>query len=211
MIEYSADGKSALYCGYKFRKDGKTGYYLCSCKTDAGKRERLHNFVYRKEHNLDAIPAGYHVHHKDGNKDNNDVSNLELLTAHDHEIYHGSILTDAQRQKRRENIIANATPKARQWHGTDEGKSWHIQHGKEVYAKRQIQVYQCDNCGTEFITKNVYNNKSNKFCCKACKAAYRRKMGVDDIDRECAVCGCVFRCNKYSTVKRCKACRNRKR
>jgi len=42
---------------------------------------------YRKiweEHNQQKIPKGYHIHHIDGNHDNNDPLNLECLSADDH-------------------------------------------------------------------------------------------------------------------------------
>lgn len=209
-VVYSADGKSAAYCGYKFRKDVKTGYYLCSTKTDTGKRERLHSFVYRTEHGLPAIPAGYHVHHLDGNKDNNDIGNLVLLSASEHEYYHAVNVSDDVKQRKRANIVKNAMPAAREWHGSDEGKDWHRQHGIEAYAGRKEISYRCDNCDKMFLTRHVYSASSKKFCCNACKAEYRRRSGADDIDRVCAECGNVFRCNKYSSVKRCDVCRDRR-
>jgi len=36
-------------------------------------------------------PYGYHIHHIDGNKDNNDISNLECLSPDDHAKRHGYI------------------------------------------------------------------------------------------------------------------------
>lgn len=42
---------------------------------------------YRKiweEHNQQKIPNGYHIHHIDGNRDNNDPLNLECLSAKEH-------------------------------------------------------------------------------------------------------------------------------
>lgn len=67
-IQYSADGNIAFYCGYKFRRDPKSGYYLCTKNTDVQRRERLHVFVWRKAYG--EIPEGYHIHHVDGNKRN---------------------------------------------------------------------------------------------------------------------------------------------
>ena len=37
-----------------------------------------HRIVYEKHHG--PIPSGYDVHHRDGDKLNNDISNLELLS-----------------------------------------------------------------------------------------------------------------------------------
>lgn len=210
-VIYSADGKTATYCGYTFRKGPKTGYFLCTKKTDAGKRERLHVYVYRTEHNLPVIPAGYHVHHVDMDKNNNDVTNLILLSAAEHEHLHAENIDEDILQRKRENVTANAMPKARKWHSTPKGKEWHIEHGIEAFANRKLNEYVCDNCGKTFITRHVYSIKSHKFCCNACKAESRRKSGVDNVDRQCAICGQTFRCNKYSLVKRCYICRDRNR
>lgn len=43
---------------------------------------RIHRLV--AETFIGNIPTGYHVHHKDGNKQNNDVDNLEILSIKDH-------------------------------------------------------------------------------------------------------------------------------
>lgn len=42
------------------------------------RREFVHRLVWM-EHN-GPIPEGFHVHHKDGDKTNNEISNLELLS-----------------------------------------------------------------------------------------------------------------------------------
>ena len=57
------------------RFDGVT-YYLCG-EYFQRKGRRLHRAVW--EHHNGKIPNGYHVHHKDGDRNNNDISNLELL------------------------------------------------------------------------------------------------------------------------------------
>lgn len=87
-IKYSADGNYAFYCGYRFRKDPKTGYFLCTKKTDSGKRERLHVYVWRKERG--EIPSGYHIHHLDENKDNNEPGNLVCISGKDHTSFHSA-------------------------------------------------------------------------------------------------------------------------
>lgn len=45
MVEYLENGDLALYNGYKFRKDKRTGYYLSS-RIINGKRRRLHVYIY---------------------------------------------------------------------------------------------------------------------------------------------------------------------
>lgn len=206
MIKYSADSKYAIYCGYKFRKDPKTGYYLCSKKTDAGKRERLHEYVWRISNG--EIPKGYQIHHKDRNKDNNEIDNLELLSAKEHMTVHAMLRTEEEKQKLKDNLLVNAMPKAKEWHSSPKGKEWHSKQGKENYRKRQLREYECTNCGCLFNTKNIYNVKSTHFCSNKCKSAYRRKLGVDNIEKQCQICGKTYIANKYSATKRCEECRN---
>lgn len=207
MIQYSADGKYAAYCGYRFRKDPKTGYFLCSTKTDIGKRERLHCFVYRRTHGMAEIPDGYAVHHKDGNKSNNEPENLDLLSKSEHASHHASLWDDKKRDAMRQNLLENAMPKATAWHKTDCGREWHKQHFEAVKDKLLAkEEFVCDYCGSVFIAQK---NGHTRFCSNNCKSAFRRKSGVDNVQRECAVCGAEFTTNKYSCRKYCEACQNK--
>ena len=56
------------------------GYYIIS------KKIYLHRYIW-EQHN-GKIPEGYLVHHKDGNKTNNSLDNLELLERPDHQRLH---------------------------------------------------------------------------------------------------------------------------
>jgi hypothetical protein len=56
------------------------------CITVAGKEIKLHVFIWEQAHG--EKPDGYEVHHKDRNKGNYDLSNLELLTNSDHGRVH---------------------------------------------------------------------------------------------------------------------------
>lgn len=51
----------------------KNGYYGARLN---GKEASLHCYLYEKEHG--AIPKGYHVHHIDSNRGNNNINNLQL-------------------------------------------------------------------------------------------------------------------------------------
>lgn len=55
-----------------------TGYYGCT----TGDRHLLHRAVW--EHHNGTIPDGYDVHHRDGDKTNNDPANLECLPKEEH-------------------------------------------------------------------------------------------------------------------------------
>jgi hypothetical protein len=59
---------------------GENGYLR------TGRDKYVHRMVWEKHHG--PIPNGHHIHHKDGDKLNNVIENLELLTASEHGCLH---------------------------------------------------------------------------------------------------------------------------
>lgn len=194
MIEYVENGDLALIDGLKFRRDKRTGYYL-----NRKNQVRLHRYIWEKYNG--SIAPGFHIHHIDCNKRNNNIENLAIIEKGEHERLHGSMLTEEQKQKLRENLMENAVPEASKWHGSKNGREWHRQH----YEKKKDALYAktikvCEYCGKEYET---INNGNNRFCSNNCKAAWRRESGVDDEIRKCAFCGKEFTANKYTAKKFC--------
>ncbi len=64
---------------YYLRNDG---YYISTKEP----KELLHRVIW--EEYFGPIPDGYHIHHKDEDKTNNKIDNLELLSASDHHKTH---------------------------------------------------------------------------------------------------------------------------
>jgi len=62
----------------------KDGYYQISSGIHQGKL--LHRLVY--ENNFGSIPKGFHIHHIDGNKENNVPGNLMILSKSNHHSMH---------------------------------------------------------------------------------------------------------------------------
>lgn len=76
-----------LFKGGTLTKKG----YLRTKRSQYGKARMVHDLVWEEEYGQ--IPPGMSVHHKDENKKNNDISNLELLDAVTHKRKHtGAIL-----------------------------------------------------------------------------------------------------------------------
>lgn len=203
MIEYIDNGKRAVFGGLVFTRDDKTGYYLNSTI-----HARLHRMVYEQYNG--AIPDGYHVHHIDHDRGNNEPSNLIALSPGDHQRLHGEEMSDEQRKKLADNLRKNVIPAAAEWHKSEVGHIWHLKHyadnAESMHARRWMICAYC-NAGFYGVA-----NGTTRFCSNACKSAWRRKAGLDNEVRRCAFCGKEFTANKYADTQTCSySCANRRR
>lgn len=184
--------KYQYYNGLKFTRDEKTGYYL-----NATNRIRMHRYVWECING--PIPEGYEIHHIDHNKANNDISNLMLLTREEHKALHSAELTQDQRDWYRKNFAENARPAAAAWHRSEEGRAWHQEHAKNTLGKIEEQSYVCEFCGNPFQSRIA----NSRFCSNACKSAWRRSSGVDDVSGICEVCGNQMTYNRFHPKRTC--------
>ena len=190
--------KHQYFDGIKFTRDDKTGYYL---NTTIGKR--MHRYVW--EFYNGEIPKTYQIHHKDGDKSNNDIANLELIQSGEHQRLHGENLTEEERQKKRENMEKKARPAAIAWHKSEAGREWHRQHAKETLLIREPKEKVCEFCGKSYSTIQY----ASRFCSNKCKSANRRKDKADTVIKKCEICGKEFETNKYSGTVTCsRSCAN---
>lgn len=190
--------------GIYFYKETDSGYYLGNVAIPGRKRHypmRLHVYIWQKYNG--EIPKGYHVHHKDENKDNNDISNLELLKAFDHLSYHAS--DHAALSRRNMNEVVH--PAAIAWHKSENAKDFHKSHyeniSKEIWMAPVTKV--CESCGKEYTTTHA-KAKTSKYCSNNCKAAARRRRGDDKIEYTCPQCGKTYMKYKYSKAVLCQEC-----
>ena len=199
-VQYIEKTKIAYFNGYKFVRDDKTNYYLSSGKIE-GHRKRLHRYIW--EYYNGEIPKGYDIHHKDHNKDNNELENLELLTSSEHKKRHAKETTEELKERYRKNLEEKARPKAIEWHKSEKSKKFHQKQYKRSLGLIKPQEYKCEICGTIY---KAIPKKTNRFCSNKCKAKWRRESGIDNIERKCEVCGEPFVCNKYSKITKCYNC-----
>lgn len=195
--------KYQYFNGVKFTRDDKTGYYL-----NSSIRKRMHRYVW--EYYNGAIPEGYQIHHKDKDKSNNDISNLECIPFSSHAKLHSKEKAQIRYDEMIDNLKANALPKAIEWHKSDKGRQWHKEHYETMKEKlHPTQKVICEMCNKEYEAKRL---KDNRFCSAKCKSAWRRKSGVDNEIRICPVCNKEFTVNKYSKTETCsRSCANKKR
>ena len=184
---------SIKFQGRKYTRKPNGYYYNCST------RKHLHQAIWIAHNG--PIPEGCEIHHKDLNKENNDISNLECLTKKEHHDLHNALLTEEERQWRRDNIKNNAIPAAIAWHKSEEGRAWHREHAKKMaetgssgFTKRVPLV--CTNCGKNYEGV-VKASQPNRFCSNKCKSAYRRKQGLNNVEVKCPICGKRFIVDKY--------------
>lgn len=202
-IQYVDDGDVAIFDNLSFRRDKRTGYFL-----NAKTHKRLHIYVW--EYYNGKIPKGHHIHHKDFDKNNNELENLELLSASEHQKLHGESWSKERYEQQTKILKEKAVPKATEWHKSESGHKWHKEHYEQTKDKlHKKDDFVCLNCGNAFTAEI---SGQNKFCSNKCKSAYRRKSGVDNEKRKCEVCGAEFTTNKYSKAKTCsRKCSNKMR
>lgn len=183
--------------GRSFYQDKSTGYWI---SVDAP-RLRAHRWVWNNVNGT--IPESCQIHHRDGNKSNNDISNLQLVSHRQHALLH---LTEEKREKLRKqaNSVRHLT---KEWHKSKEGRAWHKYHAqKEGFGKWEFPEKACGHCQRPFKPANHHNI----FCSNACKSAWRRAKKLDHVDLVCKGCGQVFSENKYAKRIYCsRACAKR--
>lgn len=123
---FFAKHKTKKYCGLECRKgfdkaNRKKVYDDCSVTTDnrylrlcSGKykNERLHRHIAKKYFGDEAV-KGMVVHHIDGNRLNNEIENLQLMTNKEHVSLHSKQQAEKRKEKRRQEILsAGGDPEA---------------------------------------------------------------------------------------------------
>lgn len=159
----------------------------------------MHRVVW--EHHNGPIPKGYDVHHKDGNKGNNDITNLEILTRSAHLTLHGLAHAKADPEKYRRHVREVMQPLAAKWHGSEAGREWHSTNAKKFWKRFKKETFACAWCKKEYETFRM--SRKRGFCSMSCQNMARKASGVDDEQRTCEVCGKVFTANKYKKVRSC--------
>lgn len=124
----------------------------------------LHRQVY--EDHYGPIPKRFHIHHKDGNKLNNNISNLECLSESDHHRKTWKNDDGTKKELARKNI-----KKAIEWRKKPEAKPILSKKNKKAWQKRFFEKCICKKCNKEFKSRMP---KLAKWCSKQCCNAYHK-------------------------------------
>lgn len=172
-----------------------SGYYKADHSIGG---EYMHRAVWH--HHNGEIPDGVVIHHLDHDRAHNDIDNLDAMDAGAHASMHGSERAAADPEGARLHM-ASIRPKASEWHRSEEGRAWHVEHGARVAAAQPIDQHACVRCGREYEVKR--GGRKVGYCSAACQSAARRESGVDDEQRKCVVCTRSFVTNRYSKGQTC--------
>lgn len=148
--------------GVKYKLE-KSGYYRQTTNWNSPKNSvRLHQAVW--EFYNGPIPQGYYIHHKDGNRANNDILNLELVTPKQHALRHAS---KERKELSRKNLqLAIEAARYCDYRKDSDAIS---KASKLGWERRPYFKHTCQLCGKEFETKT----RSCKYCSTKCKNTAR--------------------------------------
>lgn len=196
-MEIKTETKIVTYIecdGMKFYSD-KRGYWISSNNGGKSSPKRLHVYVWEKHNG--PVPSGYHIHHIDGDTNNNEIENLLMMLQEEHLKMHRASASNKAISKR--NMQNYAQPKAIEWHKSAAGHTWHISQYANVKDRFHAKVCTvCAVCG-----KEVLSRPGTKFCSNACKSKHRREMGYDNVAKICQHCGKEYWYSKYFKTKYC--------
>ncbi len=174
------------YFGKRFYQD-KKGYWVNSMPIHAQRWVWINHYG--------AISEGMDIHHKDSDKSNNEIDNLELINRSDHLKKHwqeGNFDLDQRRKQLSE---------ARLWLKTPQGKKTQSDKTKKSWEKRKLNPYKkiCLGCDKEFETYQ----KWAKCCEPNCYVKWRRKNKIVFIAKKCWICGNIYYIEKSSKIRTC--------
>ncbi len=122
-----------------------------------------HRWVW--ENHNGPIPDNMDVHHIDGNKANNELENLMILSRSDHRKEHW--------QDENLRVVALKqldSVRPIEWLQSNEGRKTVSEKGKQIWKERKEKIIICEECGVEKAFK-----RWARFCCKACYMKWRWK------------------------------------
>ena len=135
----------------------------------------LHRVVW--EYFNGKIPSGYVIHHKDHNRANNNIENLQMMTRKEHSLTHYPDSLPVAAPKKRTFICQFC---GKEYEAFDNGKNKFCSTKcTNEFRKRHLKK-TCKYCGKEFWT----SRKSVNYCSKSCGL-----KGIATVyDKVCPIC-----------------------
>lgn len=139
----------------------KSGYWTREKVLENGKRRcvLLHRVVW-EDHN-GPIPPKYHIHHKDGDRGNWDIANLECVSQSEHTRYH-------RKKEVAEGGLQSFREKAKWLCTTAQGKALRRAGYLRWRREKPLEIGHCTHCGE--VMEIIMRVK--KFCSQGCWKKY---------------------------------------
>lgn len=144
-----------------------------------GKSTKIHRVIWEQAHGM-KIPDGCVIHHVDGNGNNNDLSNLQLMTKSEHSLLHARL-----RREGRDVVDPNDKDVQRTRARSKKWNDSHREHARQYYQEHKDQIlasakrYQTRNADKIKVRRTKYYNE-NREEILAQHAAYR-KAHIDEV------------------------------
>lgn len=169
------------------------------------KSEYLHRAKWERYRG--PIPAGHHIHHKNHDKSDNRLVNLECLSAREHRREHDNSAALQTAKARAASLASRLTPECRARIRASFVAS------QERYRASAKSV-RCETCGKTMLK----DHWKRKFCSDKCshrtpsQLAGRRARAASnryDEQRTCRMCAATFTVNKHKKTQCCsRSCGN---
>lgn len=99
----------------------------------------LHRYIWEKHNGR--IPENMCVHHKDCDRLNNSLDNLELKSKVEHTTMHAHKSLKDNYLKTINNL-KKASDAAKAWHSSKEGRKWHSIRAKKYWEAKKIEQHR---------------------------------------------------------------------
>lgn len=173
--------KVTYYRGIRFTKADSGLYY------ENSRYGYMHRFVWLCERG--EIPKGFQIYHIDGNKENNDISNLMLVSVSEHRHLHKPpYFSDEQREFFRKNINRNRG-KLNAYHSSEQGRKQKSETAKKLWKEGRMikpNSYICEVCGKEYSRRS--KPAAHRFCSVRCRTLFENP----EKELVCPICGKTF-------------------
>jgi hypothetical protein len=144
-------------------------YYKRTLSTNGKKTTvHLHREVWRYHNGV--IPEGFVIDHKDRDRNNNDISNLRLVTW---KVNRENISPEAKEQYSKRMALYNSLQSGKWWQDEDTKLS-HSNKLSENWKNREPLRKDCILCGKEFFAKHAVA----KYCSKECRQENYFRNGI---------------------------------
>jgi len=178
--------ETIIFNGHKYTCTKGQRYYRLSDRSKAESLLHRAIWIYHKGDILE----GHHIHHKDANRLNNDIDNLECLE----QSIHHKIKWQEKRKEMLEAILSNrGEPYKRSIKHKQETSKRNSKYWKESLPSE----IQCPDCKKMFVTKQP------KLALR-CRPCQKKKHYSDSQEqRNCELCRNPFMVYKYSHTTTC--------